>query len=77
LEEGAVRKSIQSSGDLSWQRCERTLRDLDKVLDHLEEHASFSHVSHMLYMLGSSRLAALQPPGAGDPVPFENVQEFK
>ncbi|KAF5901419.1 MAD2L1-binding protein-like, partial [Clarias magur] len=53
LEEGVVRKSIKS-GDSTWQRCQRTLRDLDDVLGHLEVLFSLSYVPRVLLMLGSS-----------------------
>ncbi|TSN48513.1 MAD2L1-binding protein [Bagarius yarrelli] len=54
LEEGAVRKSIKPSGDSTWQRCLRTLRELDEVLGHLEVLFSLSHVPRVLFMLGGS-----------------------
>ncbi|XP_017319574.1 MAD2L1-binding protein [Ictalurus punctatus] len=54
LEEGAVRKSIKPSGDSTWQRCQRTLRELDEVLGHLEVLFSLSYVPRVLFMLGSS-----------------------
>ncbi|KAM9500875.1 MAD2L1-binding protein-like [Clarias gariepinus] len=54
LEEGDVRKPIKSSGDLTWQRCQRTLRVLDEVLEHLEELFSLSYVPSVLFILGSS-----------------------
>ncbi|MCJ8730964.1 hypothetical protein PDJAM_G00190250 [Pangasius djambal] len=54
LEEGAVRKSIKPSGDSTWQRCQRTLRELDEVLGHMEVLFSLSYVPRVLFMLGSS-----------------------
>ncbi|KAF5892556.1 MAD2L1-binding protein-like [Clarias magur] len=51
LEEEAVKKSIRSSGDSTWQR---TLQDLDEVLVHLEDLFSLSYVPRVLFMLGSS-----------------------
>ncbi|KAM9477852.1 MAD2L1-binding protein [Clarias gariepinus] len=48
LEEGVVRKSIKSG------HCQRTLRDLDEVLGHLEVLFSLSYVPRVLFMLGSS-----------------------
>ncbi|KAF5895751.1 MAD2L1-binding protein-like, partial [Clarias magur] len=54
LEEGDVRTPIKSSGDSTWQRCQRTLRDLDEVLEHLEELFSLSYVPRVLFILGSS-----------------------
>ncbi|XP_053336618.1 MAD2L1-binding protein-like [Clarias gariepinus] len=54
LEEGAVRNTIKSSEDLTWQRCERTLQELEEVLDHLEELFSLSYVPRVLFMLGGS-----------------------
>lgn len=54
LEEGAVRKSIKPSGDSIWQRCQRTLRELDEVLGHLEVLFSLSYVPCVLFMLGGS-----------------------
>ncbi|XP_027021708.2 MAD2L1-binding protein [Tachysurus fulvidraco] len=54
LEEGAVRKSIKPSGDTNWQRCQRTLKELDEVLSHLEVLFSLSYVPRVLFILGSS-----------------------
>ncbi|KAM9466405.1 MAD2L1-binding protein-like [Clarias gariepinus] len=51
LEEEAVSKSIRSSVDSTWQR---TLRDLDEVLSHLEDLFSLSHVPRVIFMLGRS-----------------------
>ncbi|KAM9500871.1 MAD2L1-binding protein-like [Clarias gariepinus] len=54
LEEGDFKKPIKSSGDSTWQRCQRTLRVLDEVLEHLEELFSLSYVPRVLFILGSS-----------------------
>ncbi|KAI5611624.1 MAD2L1-binding protein [Silurus asotus] len=54
MEEGAVRKSVKPSGDSTWHRCQRTLRDLDEVLGHLEVLFSLSVVPRVLFLLGSS-----------------------
>ncbi|KAK3573330.1 hypothetical protein QTP86_022713 [Hemibagrus guttatus] len=54
LEDGAFRKSIKPSGDSTWQRCQRTLRDLDEVLGHLEVLFSLTYVPRVLFILGSS-----------------------
>ncbi|KAF5904538.1 serine/threonine-protein kinase Nek4 [Clarias magur] len=47
LEEGAVMKSITSSGDTMWQRCQRTLQDLEELF-------SLSYVPRVLFVLGGS-----------------------
>ncbi|XP_053339598.1 MAD2L1-binding protein-like [Clarias gariepinus] len=54
LEGGAVMKPITSSGDTMWQRCQRSLLDLDEVLGQLEELFSLSYVPRVLFILRGS-----------------------
>lgn len=53
-EEVAVRKSSKATGDSNWQRCQRTLRDLDEVLGNIEALFSLSCVPQVLFLLGGS-----------------------
>ncbi|RXN10574.1 MAD2L1-binding -like protein [Labeo rohita] len=50
------RRSVKTSKDLDWRRCQRTLQELDEVLDHLETLFSLSHVPRVLFMLGGSTI---------------------
>ncbi|XP_036430963.1 MAD2L1-binding protein [Colossoma macropomum] len=53
-EEAVVKKATKMSGGLNWQRCQRTLQELDDVLGNLEALFSLSHVPRVLFMLGGS-----------------------
>ncbi|XP_062851029.1 MAD2L1-binding protein [Trichomycterus rosablanca] len=53
-EEAAVRKPTKTTGDSNWQRCQRTLREVDEVLSNLEAFFSLSYVPRVLFILGGS-----------------------
>uniref|UniRef100_A0A8B9HSK0 MAD2L1 binding protein n=1 Tax=Astyanax mexicanus TaxID=7994 RepID=A0A8B9HSK0_ASTMX len=53
-EEAAVKKPVKTSGGLNWNKCQRTLQDLDDVLGNLEALFSLSRVPRVLFLLGGS-----------------------